>query len=95
MQGRYCTRKCRSINIHIVHKVRTESRKLVGGVSAWNFWLNCYNAAAPYSARLHRENTMSEEFSREGDGAADSIAATAIISLVVFTLYLWLSGMPS
>ncbi|MEP1471705.1 MAG: methionine synthase [Halieaceae bacterium] len=38
---------------------------------------------------------MSEEFSREGDGAADSIAATAVISLVVFTLYLWLSGMPS
>lgn len=38
---------------------------------------------------------MSEDFSREGDGSADSIAATAIISLVVFTLYLWLSGMPS
>jgi hypothetical protein len=41
------------------------------------------------------ENTMSEDFSREGDGSSDAIAATAIISLVVFTLYLWLSGMPS
>jgi hypothetical protein len=32
---------------------------------------------------------------RNADGAADSIAATAIIALVVFTLYLWLSGMPT
>ncbi len=38
---------------------------------------------------------MSEDFSRDGDGAADAIAATAVITLVVFTLYLWLSGMPS
>jgi hypothetical protein len=40
---------------------------------------------------------MSEQqnLEREGDGVADSIAATAIISLIVFTLYLWLSGMPS
>ena len=30
-----------------------------------------------------------------GDGAADAIAATAIISIVVLTLYLWLAGMPS
>lgn len=29
------------------------------------------------------------------DGGADAIAATAIISIVVFSLYLWLSGMPS
>jgi len=29
------------------------------------------------------------------DGAADSIAATAVIAVVVFTLYIWLSGMPS
>lgn len=28
------------------------------------------------------------------DGAADAIAATAIISIVVVTLYLWLAGMP-
>jgi hypothetical protein len=40
---------------------------------------------------------MSEQqnLEREADGVADSIAATAIITLVVFTLYLWLSGMPS
>ncbi len=29
------------------------------------------------------------------DGAADAIAATAIISVVILGLYLWLSGMPS
>jgi len=40
---------------------------------------------------------MSEETSPKdaGDGAADAFAATAIISLVVLSLYLWLSGMPS
>ena len=30
-----------------------------------------------------------------GDGTADAIAATAVIAIVVFSLYLWLSGMPS
>lgn len=40
---------------------------------------------------------MSEQLKseREADGGADAIAATAIIGLVVFSLYLWLSGMPS
>ncbi len=40
---------------------------------------------------------MSEELNQESaaDGRADAIAATAIISLVVLTLYIWLSGMPS
>jgi|TARA_R100000005_G_scaffold26336_3_gene11715 membrane protein involved in colicin uptake len=28
------------------------------------------------------------------DGMADAIAATAIISIVVFALYLWLAAMP-
>jgi hypothetical protein len=28
------------------------------------------------------------------DGLADSIAVTAIIAVIVVTLYLWLSGMP-
>ena len=32
---------------------------------------------------------------RESDGVADAVAVTAIIAVVVFTLYLWLSGMPS
>jgi hypothetical protein len=31
----------------------------------------------------------------EADGRADAIAATAIIAVVVYTLYFWLSGMPS
>jgi len=40
---------------------------------------------------------MSEELNqeRDADGVADSIAATAVISVIVLTLYLWLSGMPS
>jgi hypothetical protein len=43
------------------------------------------------------EKVMSEQqdLERGGDGVADSIAATAIIALVVLTLYIWLSGMPS
>lgn len=30
----------------------------------------------------------------DGDGCADAIATTAIIGIVVLSLYLWLSGMP-
>ncbi len=32
---------------------------------------------------------------RDADGRADAWAATSVIALVVFTVYLWLSGMPS
>ncbi|MEZ5567266.1 MAG: methionine synthase [Halioglobus sp.] len=35
------------------------------------------------------------EQEREEDGTADAVAATSIISIVVFALYLWLSGMPA
>lgn len=40
---------------------------------------------------------MSEQVDseRESDGAADSIAATAIISIAVLGMYIWLAGMPS
>jgi hypothetical protein len=40
---------------------------------------------------------MSEDSNQERteDGRADAIAATAVISLVVLTLYIWLAGMPS
>ncbi len=40
---------------------------------------------------------MSEELNKErqADGVADSIAATAIVTVVVVAMYLWLSGMPS
>jgi hypothetical protein len=43
------------------------------------------------------EKRMSEQqdLERNADGAADAVAATAIISLIVLTLYLWLSGMPT
>ena len=32
--------------------------------------------------------------SQLSDGAADAIAATAIVAVVVLGLYIWLSGMP-
>ncbi len=32
---------------------------------------------------------------RDADGVADAWAATAIIAVVVFSMYLWLAGMPS
>jgi hypothetical protein len=32
---------------------------------------------------------------RAADGVADAIAATAVITVVVVAMYLWLSGMPS
>lgn len=43
------------------------------------------------------ENTMSDKLKleRTADGVADSIAVTAIITIVVVAMYIWLSGMPS
>lgn len=40
---------------------------------------------------------MSDQINEEraADGVADAIAATAIITVIVLGLYLWLSGMPS
>jgi hypothetical protein len=38
---------------------------------------------------------MSDQTDDQDDGVADSIAAVAIISVVILTLYIWLSGMPS
>jgi hypothetical protein len=40
---------------------------------------------------------MTDKFNqdRADDGVADSLAVTAIITIVVITLYYWLSGMPS
>jgi len=35
------------------------------------------------------------DIERDEDGKADAIAATAVVGLVVFALYIWLSGMPS
>ncbi len=32
---------------------------------------------------------------RTADGRADAGAAIAIVTIVVFAMYLWLSGMPS
>ncbi|MEZ5573161.1 MAG: methionine synthase [Halioglobus sp.] len=40
---------------------------------------------------------MSDETNQEraSDGVADAIATVAIISIVVLTMYVWLSGMPT
>ncbi len=35
-----------------------------------------------------------EDKTREADARVDAIAATAIITLAVFSVYLWLKGMP-
>jgi hypothetical protein len=32
---------------------------------------------------------------READGMADAIAVTAIIAVIVLTMCIWLSGMPT
>jgi hypothetical protein len=44
---------------------------------------------------LLTEKIMSEDLEHETDSSADAIAATAVISIIVFSLYVWLSGMPS
>jgi hypothetical protein len=38
---------------------------------------------------------MADNTDRNSDSSADAIAVTAIIGVIVFTLYVWLSGMPS
>lgn len=40
---------------------------------------------------------MSDQLQQEraADGAADAKAAIAIIAIAVFTMYFWLSGMPT
>ena len=38
---------------------------------------------------------MSEQSKHQGDSYADALAATAIIGIVVASLYVWLAGMPS
>ncbi len=38
---------------------------------------------------------MTDNTDRDSDSSADAIAVTAIIGVVVFTLYIWLAGMPS
>ena len=40
---------------------------------------------------------MSDEVNgeREADGVVDAMAVTAIITLAVLGMYLWLAGMPS
>ena len=52
---------------------------------------------------MRRAKTLAKEYfmsddqtaEREADGVADAIAATAVIGIIVLTLYIWLSGMPS
>jgi hypothetical protein len=57
-----------------------------------------FNAAIiPAPALFNTGEKMSDNQNteRESDGVADAIAVTAIMAVVVFSLYLWLSGMPS
>jgi hypothetical protein len=43
------------------------------------------------------ELKMSDQYQKErnADGAADAIAVTVIIAIVVIAMYVWLSGMPT
>jgi hypothetical protein len=49
------------------------------------------------ATRPAREYRMSDnqDSKHTGDGTADAIAVTAIITIVVLALYIWLSGMPT
>jgi len=49
-------------------------------------------AYTDYAEQIMSEQTDHE---REEDGKADAVAATAIITIVVLVMYVWLSGMPS
>ena len=39
--------------------------------------------------------TDNSNFDRKIDGVADAVAVTAIMAVVVLTMYIWLSGMPT
>jgi hypothetical protein len=39
--------------------------------------------------------TDNQDSKHAGDGAADAFAVTAIVTIVVLAVYIWLSGMPS
>lgn len=78
--------------------VRTEKQPRDGfyqpRVTALGIGRSCaYNGARPL---IGLESDMTDDINNDNsDGSADAIAATAVISIVVFGLYLWLSGMPS
>lgn len=67
---------------------------MIAVTGAWEMTLSWYTTALH---ALIRSYIMSEDLHDKDaeDGTADAIAATAVISLVILTLYLWLSGMPS
>ena len=97
---RYLTRKARAAISKIFHKVRTGSQ---GGdtlwrntFSTWETGQYCYNAARinphPWRKKVSDKANIDE---READGVADAMAVTGIIAVIVLTMYIWLSGMPS
>jgi len=50
---------------------------------------------APFSIILEQHRMAKDvDSEREADGVADAIAVTAIVAIVVFGMYLWLSGLP-
>lgn len=96
---RYFSRKYTATNSQELYKLRTKrhvkchsNRHLCPGIVTLGIARKLGIMAAAYvnSLELHMENE-----NETGDGVADAIAATAVITLVVVTLYFWLSGMPS
>jgi hypothetical protein len=62
----------------------------------WEIAVYCYTPASKQTAVISKQELrMSNQANDQDDGSADSIAAVAIISVVVLTLYIWLSGMPT
>lgn len=63
-------------------------------MNALDRWESWYNAAA---IKPQRERSMSDKMNdqKNSDGMADAGATIAIITIVVITMYVWLSGMPA
>jgi len=98
-EGRYLTRKYRAIISKIFHKVRTHALVQTGVCLVFSSRLgktaNTAIMAPPVYFKPGENMSDNTNLERESDGVADAIAVTAIIAVVVFTLYLWLAGMPS
>jgi len=53
--------------------------------------------AALFQSKSTSGDTMSDQIDqeRDGDGAADVKATLAIMAVVIYGVYFWLSGMPT
>jgi hypothetical protein len=92
---RYLTRKGREAISHNIHMVRTTREDFLGHAAALGIGAVTGIMPAPYSDNPEQIMSDQTDREREEDGKADAIAATAIITIVVLVMYVWLSGMPT